>query len=279
MRTTTIRVPLNSETAFFAIAETGKEYCRKGKLGSAVKIQGGEIVFTIVEPEPEDLADRIGLHNLGIERHREGDERRSAQLDAAGLPVAKPFECEGKPFNVLDYASDEYAAAETMNEAIKMRGDKAFAANVEPDYFAEDPRGTKKIGMAELWSQSSWGDAGKQRNTENEEAAASLQKGDVLTVRPFSEDERLGSGENWNEIADLGFAFYRNGTILPYTPFHDYDQDLFLDALLTLNEGESVACVMLDGEVNGEDGIPVDEDFHWRVYSRKAIVLKVFRAS
>lgn len=58
--------------------------------------------------------------------------------DANNLPSPIPF--SGEHFTVLDYLSDEYAAAETLEDAIKMRGQKAFFQTVAPEDFAPDTK-------------------------------------------------------------------------------------------------------------------------------------------
>ena len=51
--------------------------------------------------------------------------------------------------------SDEYADARNLNEAIDMRGQKAFAQSVTPDDFRDaSPDNMTKVGIAELWAES-----------------------------------------------------------------------------------------------------------------------------
>ena len=163
-----------------------------------------------------------------------------------------------------------------MDEAIALRGFKAFVEDVTPNDFSPLPQGIERAGIADLWSQSTWSNGFSQRETGLEKAAYSVGDGDLLVVAPIAWKDTFPDEQNWNEIQDLGFGFYgQDGTLLPYTPFHDYDQNLFINALLTLDEGQSLACVVRESTCNGEDGINEDPCFCWRVYSCKLTVAKV----
>lgn len=82
--------------------------------------------------------------------------------------------------------------------------------------------------------------------------------------------------QNWMEIRDLGFGFYRGGTFLPFTPYHDYDEDLFISAIHSLKPNERIVGVVRDSKCDGQDNaIPADPSFCWRVYSVKVSVYKV----
>lgn len=129
-----------------------------------------------------------------------------------GLPRPKKY--VGERFSALDYMTEEYAEAQTLGEAIAIRGAKAFLRDVAPDDFLDDaPLGAEKIGIADLWADSTWEKAETERNVGVERSAASLKDGDLLKVRPCSED-----------ISERGYRFHlADGTTLPYEPYHDYD--------------------------------------------------------
>lgn len=60
-----------------------------------------------------------------------------------GLP--KPEDYDGDSFCALDYLTGEYATARTLEEAIDIRGARAFLRNVAPDDFInDDPHDTEK---------------------------------------------------------------------------------------------------------------------------------------
>ncbi len=178
-----------------------------------------------------------------------------------GLP--KPKEYDGEKFTVLDYEMEEYAEAKTLEEAIAIRGAKAFLRDVTPEDFLEsNPLGAKKLGIAELWFDSTWrgGDAG--RNVPLEKLVASVKEDDMLEVRRCSKD-----------INEWGYNFYLNGeTALPYTPYHDYDDQFFQRVLKELRDGEWLVCRVRGVECYGGDGVDHDPDFCWRVYSCKVTV-------
>lgn len=65
-------------------------------------------------------------------------KKDTATTDSNDLPNPIPF--SGNHFTVYDYLSDEYASAETLNEAIKMREQKAFFKAVTPEDFTPDTK-------------------------------------------------------------------------------------------------------------------------------------------
>lgn len=161
-----------------------------------------------------------------------------------------------------------------LDELIALRGREAFFRNVTPEDFSPDPEGITKVGIAELWSQSTWSEEDVDgRDVAMELSACQVSEGDILVVGGLPDD--LDVGENWNEIRDLGFGFWRDGTLLPYSPFHDYNQELFFDTLEQMRPGDVLACVVRDSSCTGQDGEPADADFCWRVYSCKVTVFLV----
>ncbi len=81
--------------------------------------------------------------------------------------------------------------------------------------------------------------------------------------------------QNWLEVEDLGYGFFKEGRLLPLTPYHDFDQVAFEDALGGVTERQGMACVVTDAGCMGEDGIERDPDFCWRVYSWGVRVYRV----
>lgn len=180
-----------------------------------------------------------------------------------GLPRPKKY--EGERFSALDYMTEEYAEARTLGEAIAIRGAKAFLRDVAPDDFLDDaPLGAVKIGIADLWADSTWEKGETERNVDLERSAASLKAGDLLKVCPCSED-----------ISEWGYRFHlADGSTVPYEPYHDYDDQLFEDALENLRCGEWLACRVRETSCFGEDGIEGEPNFCWRVYSCKVTVYR-----
>lgn len=71
-------------------------------------------------------------------------------------------------------------------------------------------------------------------------------------------------------------AFYTiDGRLLPYTPYHDYDDVVLSRWLDELHYGEKLLCQVKDVTCYGEDGVQADPDFCWRVYSCSVKVYKV----
>lgn len=200
----------------------------------------------------------------------EGADAR--QTGEHGLPIPTPY--EGEAFSVLDYQSGEYAEADNLDEAIAMRGKKAFFKMVTPQDFEPLPAEVTRLGIAELWAQSTWDAFEAEERNVAEEASANLAPGNVLTLGRIPVE--LPDSQNWGEIEDLGFGFYHDGEFLPFTPYHDYDQQLFIDAIKTLGHGEWIECAVRSATCNGGDCDPNDEfGFCWRVYSCEVTVYKV----
>ena len=124
-----------------------------------------------------------------------------------GLP--RPEKYEGEQFTVEDYKTEEYAGARTLGEAIAIRGTKAFLKDVTPDDFLDDaPLGVEKIGIADLWSDSTWREGETERDVALERSASSLEEGDLLQVRSCSED-----------VSEWGYRFHlADGSMVPYEP-------------------------------------------------------------
>lgn len=207
------------------------------------------------------------------------DSKDGCEADEFGLPVPTLPDLDDCSHTALDYLSEEYAAAKNLDDAIAIRGHKAFAKSVKPEDFAEDTaQGVERIGIADLWAQSTWSSlVPGSRDVELERSVAGIAEGDVLIHGGMPAELREGpERQNWMEIRDLGFGFYREGTFLPFTPYHDYDQDMFLDAISTLRPGERIVGVVRESSCNGEDGgVPADPDFNWRVYWVKVTVYKM----
>ena len=64
---------------------------------------------------------------------------------------------------------------------------------------------------------------------------------------------------------------------LPYTPYHDYDDMNIEKWLGELFPQEILACKVDSVACFGQDGVPPDPDFCWRVYDCKVTVYKVIK--
>lgn len=148
-----------------------------------------------------------------------------------------------------------------------MRGADAFFDQVSVEDFSQESQeiGTL-LGFAELWAESTWDKSmPKMRDVEQEKAANSLEESDLIEVKRCSPD-----------ISDWELAFYTiDGRLLPYTPYHDYDDIALGRWLDELHRGEKLLCQVKDVTCYGEDGVQVDPDFYWRVYSCSVKVYKV----
>ena len=237
--------------------------------------------FELLEryPDAANLACEVDARKhkpfaLALDSSSYNDFKSSAETDENGLPSPKPY--EGERFSVYDYKSSKYAEASTIEEAITMRGDDAFFSKLEPTDMDSVPSGFKKLGIASLWSQFTWYEADEcGRNIEEELVAANLGEGDVLVLG--CAPDNLPEGQNWMEVSDLGFGFYHDGLFLPFTPFHDYDQDFFLDIIKALKPNEWIECIIRSSTCNGGDAgeVLTDSDFYWRVYSCDITVYKI----
>ena len=191
--------------------------------------------------------------------------RKAERMNDEELGLPRPQKYQGERFSAWDYKTEEYAETQTLEEAIALRGAKAFFRDVTPDDFLyEAPSGAEKIGIADLWADSTWEKGKTERNVGLEMSAASLKEGDLLKVFPCSED-----------ISEWGYRFHlADGSTVPYEPYHDYDDQLFEDVLENLRSDEWLACRVRETSCFGEDGIEGEPNFCWRVYSCKVTVYR-----
>ena len=183
--------------------------------------------------------------------------------DEFGLPLPKRY--DGPRWDVREYLTDTYAEATTLAEAIEMCGQDAFAHEVEPaDFAADDVRAREiRLGLAELWADSTWSEGVSQRDVELEQTVAAIQPGDPIEIRQSPAQE-----------GDFEF-FLPNGNPLPYTPYHDYDYQFFARAFAKCGLGERLVCrVRSVACYGGDNDVPADPAFCWRVYSCKVTVFK-----
>ncbi len=142
------------------------------------------------------------------------------------------------------------------------RGHTGEAGPADP--LELESRDSTRLGTAELWADTTWTLGLSERNLELERDAKSVQQGDRLLVKPLAEQE-----EGW------GYAFETaSGHRLPYEPYSDTDDGFFSIALESLDENEMLECVVVGTSAVGDDGVPGDPDFCWRIYTCKVVVFK-----
>ncbi|MCF2707329.1 hypothetical protein I6E29_08660 [Arcanobacterium haemolyticum] len=123
----------------------------------------------------------------------------------------------------------------------------------------------KRIGIAELWAESTWREGESDRHLLVESLATAVKEGDILWVVQCPEGLR-----------EWGYVFLAaDGTLLPFSPFHDYDDQFILSALQRLRPGDGVLCRVRETSCIGQDGVEADPAFCWRVYSCKVTVYRV----
>ena len=182
--------------------------------------------------------------------------------DEFGLPV--PQEYDRPYFDALDYISaDEYKEARSISEAIEMRGHDAFVEMVDPtDFGHSDLEGYEKLGYAELWAQSTWTEEFDERDVALERIAASVDTGDMIEARPCPQDQ-----------SEWGYAFYDvTGALLPFQPYHDYDDDFFSRLFSGAPSYDVIVCRVIKTTCYGGTAAPADPEFNWRVYVLSVVV-------
>lgn len=185
-------------------------------------------------------------------------------VDEFGLPLPKKY--DASPWDAREYLTDTYAEAKTLEDAVEMRGQDAFAHEVDPSDFSDDDDPCEtKIGIAELWADSTWQEGISKRDVELECTVAAIQAGDLIEIRacPATQDE-------------LGYQFcLPNGDPLPYSPYHDYDAQFLGRALKACRAHEYLVCRVRSVECyGGNNDVPVDPLFCWRVYICKVTVFR-----
>lgn len=268
----------NDEPGFTAIAEEADTYAKMGKLGSEVEVRGRTAHFANSAERAFDILPNA-LKRETLTGNEEEGYGGNSLTDEHGLPLPEPF--AGPCFDIFDYCSPKYAWAKETWKAVASRGIETYADHLVPEDFEDLPEGFQRLGIASLWSQSTWDSELSNRNLALERAANSVRTGDLLVVSPFPAGTRLGGRSGtWGEIRDLGFGFYTlRHSLLPFCPYYDFDQDLFFEALLTLERGQAIVCAVRSRTCNGgeekEDEIAYAPSFNWRVYSCEVTVLRV----
>lgn len=250
-------------SAYFSVIEGWTQYLSRSESINALQLDHAEIHSYF-----DSLFDGYKASKPNVPRLTRIELVQEVSLprpDDSDLPDPQPY--DGPRFSVLDYASPKYAEAKTVEEAIEMRGADAFFDQVSAEDFSQESQeiGTL-LGFAELWAESTWDKSmPEMRDVEQEKAANSLEERDLIEVKRCSPD-----------ISDWEMAFYTiDGRLLPYTPYHDYDDVALSRWLDELHRGEKLLCQVKDVTCYGEDGVQADPDFCWRVYSCSVKVYKV----
>ena len=191
------------------------------------------------------------------------EERNNPRAeDEHGLP--QPQEYKEPLFTALDYYSDEYSEAATLNEAIEMRGFKAMLEDVAPGDFDNPSADMEKRGVVELWADFLW-EASGNRDIDEERLAESVNEGDWLKV-DIDDTEEYGPDFLFSALDDRR---------LPFSAYHDYD-DRFLCKEFEKLEGRQRLILRIQEKICfGGTCAPHDPDTNWRVYTCKADVFRI----
>ncbi|MGN0302201.1 MAG: hypothetical protein ACI4BI_04925 [Anaerotardibacter sp.] len=185
--------------------------------------------------------------------------------EANKLPEPKQY--NGPHFSVLDYLNPKYEGAKTLEEAIAMRGEYAFFEKVTANDFAfSEIEGFSLLGFADLWAQSTWYESvPSSRDIKTELDAYELKEGEFIEVKRCTPD-----------ISEREIAFYTmDNKLLPYSPYHDYDDLSLTKWINELNPSEKMLCRVKEVTCYGGDGVEKDPFFCWRVYACSTEVFKV----
>lgn len=191
------------------------------------------------------------------------EERNNPRAeDEHGLP--QPQEYKDPLFTALEYYSDEYSEAATLDEAIEMRGFKAMLEDIAPGDFDNPSPEMEKLGAIELWADYLW-KASDSRNIDGERFADGINEGDWLKVE-VDETEEYG----------LDFLFSTlNGKHRPFSAYHDYDDRFLAKEFDKLGEGHKLILRVREKICFGGTCAPHDPDTNWRVYTCKADVFRI----
>lgn len=191
------------------------------------------------------------------------EERNNPRAeDEHGL--LQPQEYDKPLVTALDYYSEEYSEAATLDEAIEMRGFKAMLEDVSPGDFDNPSADIEKRGVIELWADYLW-EASGNRDIDGERLADSVNEGDWLKV-DIDDTEEYGPDFLFSTLDDRR---------LPFSAYHDYD-DRFLCTEFEKLEGGQRLILRIRGKICfGGTCAPHDPDTNWRVYTCKADVFRI----
>ncbi len=155
-------------------------------------------------------------------------------------------------------------------------GPRAFFGKVEPGEFELMPDGGSRGWGSRATGRSRAGTPFMKKSAASRKISRSpgwARRRPCAGTHP----ERACAGTELRRSPGSRLGFYRDGGLLPFTPHHDYDQDLFLDAdrLTRVRGSESSASCAPSPAAEGMSGrCPWTPGFCWRAYSCEVSVYK-----
>lgn len=146
-----------------------------------------------------------------------------------------PGEPEWMGTDARDYFTDPvYSTSRTLNERIEIRGDIHELRHATPEDFEQTEKAPSYIGRIEIWGSSLIG--GGPLETAHLLAMNSVGVGDDLLVCC----ELNPNGTKHFQFRD------KDGTLLPFSPYYDFNSLMLERASLRLTRGQRIVCTVTE---------------------------------
>lgn len=177
------------------------------------------------------------------------------EVELVNPPLDPPT--PGKPewigTDIRDYFTDPvYASAQTINQRIETRGQIHELRHATPEDFERDD--PAYVGRIEIWASSLIG--GGPIETAHLLAMNSVDVGDKL----FAHFESNPNGTKYVQFRDA------DGTLLPFSPYYDFNSLTLERAFLRLRRGQRIVCEVTEIKAMTGTCAPASPDTTWTVY-------------
>ena len=186
-------------------------------------------------------------------------------VDEHGLPLPKRY--DAPPWDVREYLTDTYAEAKTLGEAIEMRGQDAFAHEVDPADFSDDGEPFEKLRLASPnCGRNPRGEREYQRGISNSNALWQPYRQAILLKFAHARQHRTNLASN---------SACQMGNHYPTPPTMIMTSKYLNRAFKGCRAHEHLVCRVRSVECyGGNNDAPVDPLFCWRVYTCKVTVFR-----
>lgn len=177
------------------------------------------------------------------------------EVELVNPPLDPPT--PGKPewigTDARDYFTDPvYANAKTIDQKVETRGQIHELRHATPEDFERDD--PAYVGRIEIWASSLIG--GGPIETAHLLAMNSVGVGDKL----FAHFESNPNGTKYVQFRDA------DGTLLPFSPYYDFNSLTLERAFLRLRRGQRIVCEVTEIKAMTGTCAPASPDTTWTVY-------------
>ena len=144
--------------------------------------------------------------------------------------------------------------ARSLDEAIEIRGQLHEIRTATPgDFDGNLENRQRHLGRVELWSSSLIG-------------GVEFQYGFALAADSVHVGDKLSVAYELDSLKRMGFSFIdKDGTVLPFSPYYDFDAQKLERACLQVFPNGQIACLVKKIRRSSGTCAPHDPDCTWTV--------------